>query len=453
MLRGLSRRSFTSCHQSDDCKLVQIPCASSGSITLSLHNVAPHSETTPLLVYLPPSSRPTEVPSPLPRFARPYPTVVINYRWPGTEGTRPALGGRPGWRETDGDSGPAPGPAGAASAVLHWPTPLHDVLFGYRWIAENLAPETTPWRDIYVYGSYLGASLAAALALTECDQAIPMPVRGVALHNGIYDWTTFLPGHPINRPLPQVVGGAAPAGHVQSAAAMERLKYPVHAGKLMGGDEGVEPTFRHLKTLMPILFSAPSNLFDPFASPCLFFHTPGFEMPPTFDRPFHPDPDRGADEPSLGSGSDETEDRTIEIVFKTPRLGYETFPPRGSSLRIPAALLLHQSPTAVATGAGYGRAAPELSKAAAAAARRRRRLLGGMDSNGFASQAGRLASLMRRSVKFAELEGTWRWDEDLDAAEEKAAWRVRLRDVGPAALGDEAVEKPVAEWLKEQMGF
>ena len=96
---------------------------------------------------------------------------------------------------------------------------------------------------------------------------------------------------------------------------------------------------------------------------------------------------------------------------------------------------------------------PQPVARAAAAARRRRRLLGGMDSNGFASQAGRLASLMRRSVKFAELEGTWRWDEDLDAAEEKAAWRVRLRDVGPAALGDEAVEKPVAEWLKEQMGF
>ncbi|KLU92171.1 hypothetical protein MAPG_11117 [Magnaporthiopsis poae ATCC 64411] len=417
VLLGLSRRWFMSWYQSDDCEHVQVPCASSGSITLSLHNLARHPETTPLLVCLPPFTRSTEVPSPLPRFARPYPTVVINYRWPeetaldNRESAQSALPDRFGWRKTDDDNGPAPAPADPAPTVLHWPTPLHDVLFGYRWITENLAPQMTPRRDIYAYGSYLGASLAAALALTECDQATPMPVRGVALHNGIYDWTTFLPDHPVNHSLAQGAGGAAPARY---------------AGNPMDGDEGLEPTFHYLKTLMPTLFSVPSNLFDPFASPCLFFHTPGFEMPPTFDRPLHADPDLDAGELRLGSSSDVTEDRRIEIIFKISRSGYETFPPSGSSLRIPSALLLHQSPkwSCKASRTGY------------------------LDSTTVEGRGRPLDSLDHRSVL---LEGSRMWEGDLDAAEEEAAWRVRLRDVGPAELGDEAVEEPVAEWLEEQM--
>ncbi|KAL8393668.1 hypothetical protein RB595_003416 [Gaeumannomyces hyphopodioides] len=464
VLLSPGRRPFSSWHESD-CEHVRLRCASSGHITLGLHNLSQHSDDTPLLVYLPPFSRPAGMP-PLPRFTRPYPTVVIYYRWPEVaapdiaDDAELASSRQVGRRETgsdgdgDGDGGPPSIDAAhnrATPTPPRWPTPLHDVLHGYSWITRNLAPRHVLRRDIHVCGSYLGASLAAALALTESHiYHTRMAVRSVALHNGIYDWTTFLPDHAINW-LPQQDGSSY---------------YRVDAERLTNGEEGEETAFRYLKRVMPALFGTPSSLFDPFASPCLFFHKAGFEVPPTFDRPLYADsdpdaiidlslqeaaPDAGGFEPRMSSG--EAGDKNLEVTFKIPRPAHERFPPRGWDLRIPAALLLHESPTDDDTAATSDGQVVKGRGNAAAAAKYRRRLLGGMESNGFASQAGRLAALMRRSVKLTEFERRPRWDEDYDEIEQEAGRRVRLRNVGSADQDDEAVEEAVGGWLKDQIGF
>ncbi|EJT73855.1 hypothetical protein GGTG_07710 [Gaeumannomyces tritici R3-111a-1] len=462
VLLSPGRRPLSSWSESD-CDHVRLRCGSSGHITLGLHNLSRHSDDTPLLIYLPPFSRPAGMP--LPRFIRPYPTVVIYYRWPEVTATdkgdeteqvsspqivRP---GTDGDGDGDGDGGPLPIGAPHNSVTPtppRWPTPLHDVLHGYSWITRNLAPQHALRRDIHVCGSYLGASLAAALGLTESQKFNGMAVRSVALHNGIYDWTTFLPGHAINW-LPQQDGSSYNQADVEMMPERE---------------ERGETAFRYLKRVMPTLFGSPSSLFDPFASPCLFFHNAGFEAPPTFDQPLDANsdpndiinlslleagPDAGGFEPRMSSG--EAADKNLEVTFKIPRPAHERFPPWGWDLKIPAALLLHESPADGDTIAiSDGRVVKGRGNTAAAA-KYRRRLLGGMESNGFASQAGRLAALMRRSIKLSELERRPGWDEDIAAVEQEADRRVRLRDVGSADLDDEAVEETVGNWLEENMGF
>ncbi len=40
--------------------------------------------------------------------------------------------------------------------------------------------------------------------------------------------------------------------------------------------------FRHLQNQVPAMFRSPADLFDPFASACLMFHTAPMHVPPDF---------------------------------------------------------------------------------------------------------------------------------------------------------------------------
>lgn len=198
----------------------------------------------------------------MPRCLQDHPVAVINYRWsPFTTKLEPG------------------------STPLYWPIPLHDVTFAYNWLAENLGASTNykpasggdkliP-RPAYVVGSYLGASLAAALAMTECHRPVGennyhMSVQGLIAYNGIYNWTTFLPDHPLHA----------------KAAKRKRLatsKTNPEDGPPPYEEEGV---FTTIKSQIPGLFGDnPENLFDPFASVCLFFHTPNLHVPDDFYTP------------------------------------------------------------------------------------------------------------------------------------------------------------------------
>lgn len=240
----------------------------------SLHNVSRQEATHPLMIWIPPFSfldgydPKLQLP---PRWLRKFPTAIINYRWPGLvpESNSPPANG------TESDD---PGP----KTPLHWPTPVHDVAFGYKWIIDNLAPLDLARRDIYVCGSYLGATLAASLALTETHPHEPMAVRGLVTYNGIYDWTTLLPDHPIHKIRPSDSTSTKP----ESLASLIRS---INRDLAEPEEEEEDPTpFALLRQQAQVLFHSPDNLFDPFASPSLFFHTPALHIPPTFDQPIAP---------------------------------------------------------------------------------------------------------------------------------------------------------------------
>ena len=288
-------------------------------------------------------------------------------------------------------------------------------MFGYDWITQNLSPPAPSRRDIFVYGSYLGASLAAALALTETRPDERMAVRAAITFNGIYNWTTFLPDHPINK---------------VKDVPLSDLVLP----------DGGGPDFQAMKQRIPALFTVPADLFDAFASPSLFFYTTGMTPPTDFSSSALPSSlVKAIDALSLGEplGADGAQPGADP---KAPRKGYLAFPPRQSDLQIPEALLLHETPPPPLLRR-RGRTRPSKRKKPA--------------ENNFAAQAAELAGLMRRSVY--KLEMRERLSEsggDADGWAVEADSRVRTEDVGepgPGHVLSPSGEEAIREWLAERM--
>ncbi|KAF2966438.1 hypothetical protein GQX73_g7145 [Xylaria multiplex] len=377
---------------------VGVPVGSSGSVNIDLHNLAKVSSSEPLLIYLPPFSTaaPTSDLTQLPRFAQRHAAAVIHYRW----------------TEPSSDDESVEGDTSDGEEINHrrfhpgWPAPIHDTLKAYTWIVENLAPTTYTRRDIYVYGSYLGASLATSLTLTEAHPHERMAVRGCVAYNGIYDWTMFLPDHPINN-LSQSSSSSSSRNILEDILALT-----------------ADPEFEELKNKLAELFNKPSDLFDPFASSCLLFHTPGLLVPPSFNEPAIPPGSPLTDPPWVS-------EETIEqlMPFKRPRESPLLFPPRRSTLKIPEILLLHDNP-------------PPLPPSLLRRRQRRKKKSWG---NNFRTQAEELARLMRRSINKIELKERMKWDEDMDQWGEEAHRRVQVRKIG--GNGDSVA----AAWLKDRM--
>ncbi|AEO64003.1 uncharacterized protein THITE_2109656 [Thermothielavioides terrestris NRRL 8126] len=431
---------------------VRVRCASSGEITVSLHNISKHDTSTPLVVFIPPFSQagPDYAITPLPSCFHDYPVAVINYRWQAPEG--------------DGDDRPA--------IPLQWPTPLHDVNFGYSWITANLGSAgngAAGPRPAYVYGSYLGASLAAGLALTESHvpaRPRPMTVRGLIAHNGIYNWTTFLPDHPIHRLRTKSRSRGRKHGLLIPSASIDDR--PVEEGGI----------FTELKRQTPGLFANPSNLFDPFASACLFFHSANLHVPEDFTTPLSAsapllNPDLTAAIDALANGrppfpsptsspstasttseeeaaaaaetEEEEEEETASTLLskaallakqlKPPRKGYLIFPPRDSTLRLPHALFLYDQPspsTTTTTTTGPAPTPPRTRRRAGAGVANR------APRNSFRAQAADLAGLMLRSLDMHELRARraapWEWEGEAGGAD-CADWAGA--DLGGGGAGDE----------------
>ena len=358
------------------------------------------------MIYLPPFFQTGQASAPpLPAFLRSYPSAVINYRWldPSSDG--------------HGD--------GSNSSQLQWPTPIHDTLFGYQWILDNLSPPGSERRDIYVYGSYLGASLAASLALTESQQDQRMAVRGLLTYNGIYNWTMFLPDHPI---------------HTRKSVADALDETPYAEGSF----------FHYLRNTMPVLFPSPSGLFDPFASPSIFFRDPGLWVPDDFTSSIAGSAmSRAIDELSGSSSDDEGSQASTASTtwnLKPPPKSYLTFPPLRSTLKIPETLLLHETPPPPTYPGGKRR-----RKSSAPKPKKRPKIL-----NNFEGQATELANLMRRSVEKYELGDRAGECADGEGLEEpEHVRRVQMEDVG-AVEGDgqlgERGQGVAAAWLRERIG-
>lgn len=339
------------------------------------------------MLHLPPSPTIDDARIPLPSFLTQYPVATVNYRWDMFE---------------DRVEGATSYESGRAHA---WPTPVHDVGFSYAWLSENLRPLGSGRQAVYAYGSYLGASLATSLALTECHSHTPFAVRGLIAYNGIYNWSMFLPDHKVNRPLKRGVLGPGP------------IKF---------GSEHMQSLWEQL----PALFGQPGALLDCFASPSLFFHNPGILDPMSF----YTSTEEKLAIDALSGSSD-----VLILPMKPPRKSHLIFPPRSSTLKIPEALLLHDSlPRSART---KGRQPKTVANKT-------------VGSNSFAGQAAELAELMWRSVDVVELKERSKWDEEMEVWADEAKRRVQLADVG--AEQEDLALKPagvdvIERWLGERL--
>ncbi|KAF4122092.1 hypothetical protein GMORB2_7685 [Geosmithia morbida] len=399
-----SRQSLTT--RSAGHERVDVPCGSSGDVTIDLFNLDNHGPNAAVVIYLPPfpwhssdSTTPTFLPEPL----RHLPVACINYRWERV---------RHGLAPIDGTPLPA-----------QWPAPVHDTAFAYAWLKERLAPPGVGRRNAYVCGSFLGASLAASLALTECHAHARFGIRGLVAHNGVYNWTAFLPGHPLHR---------------RKATANPLLAPPPPPLA-----EGLR--LRELRQLMGGLFPGPECLFDPFASPSLFFHSPGLHVPRDFDDDPSSVSSPLADMVSRMTGrgvNDDGENRAAEAL-KPPRKSHLIFPPRTSTLKIPETLLLHDRHVVAAVTAAAKKGG---RKRTPASAKRR--------GNTFATQADELAGFMRRSVEKVEIKERKKWDCDMDggwdAEPERRVRVVELDEADGLEMGAEGQETAL-NWLEDRL--
>ncbi|KAF7861844.1 hypothetical protein EAF04_007726 [Stromatinia cepivora] len=248
-----------------------ITCGISGGITVEVHNpiLLRNSPTTPLVIYLPPYPS-----SPLPPLHPPswllnsYPVFNIPYRW----SHNPSISFR------NQKSHP-------------FPIPLHDTLQAYSWLLNRYLPylllggrslDTTSLinhpqpiqRPLLIYGSYLGGTLATSLALTESYNSplLPTNIQSLIVHNGIFDWT------PISTtPDPSIFpsessNSSSPKPSYNDLSTLELYTHSPW-------------TSRTLHALKTRLFPSPSQTFDPFASPLLFFRNPGIQVPQRWPIP------------------------------------------------------------------------------------------------------------------------------------------------------------------------
>ncbi|KAF2713747.1 alpha/beta-hydrolase [Pleomassaria siparia CBS 279.74] len=197
-----------------------------------------------------------------------------------------------------------------ASPEHQYPTPFHDVLFGYDWILDNLVhPEAGPVlrnprrARLAVCGELMGASLATMLALTECRRAED-GIIAAAVNNPIVDWV--FPddlSYPSELPEPvrpdetqfpadqdlmtwwapegEQVPGPTPAPQLILDPASE----PVQKGQKrapkpsaptswqLHADNDILPTLT-LSAERDVLFRKPEDYFDRFVSPIHFFRSP-----------------------------------------------------------------------------------------------------------------------------------------------------------------------------------
>ncbi|KAI1644148.1 uncharacterized protein F4817DRAFT_347358, partial [Daldinia loculata] len=392
-LRGHRPRRYSAV--TNNVERVNIRVGSSGDMTIDLHNIAKLSSQSPLLVYLPPFSTPyTKTPVWLPRFMLGKPTAVINYRWDGSYPFQTKKAAALASTKKSDEEGFSP--------VLSWPAPIHDTSMAYNWIVRNLGPSGFNRRNIYLYGSYLGASLAMSLALTEAHPYQRTAVRGCIALNGIYNWTRFLPDHPINKPP-------------EPGSTSEK-----------GSSRPNDPLFLKLKQHVEALFVSPSGLFDPFASASLFFYTPELLVPPDFTTSaLSPDASLLANVSLPNAVTGEP-----TLILRHPEKIWNVFPPMASALEIPQTLLLYTTPHSSLRGQQEQK----------------------NKENSFQTQARELGGVMRCRLYKGQQKERNKFDDDQWEDEPDGA--VQVHNVGPSYASyafNRKGEELAATWLEDHL--
>lgn len=339
-----------------------------------------------MLIQLPPYPARDGSPVYPPECMKDWPIASINYRW------------GDGFGHTTDPCGIRP------QTSQRWPVPIHDAAMGLSWILTKLAPPKQSRRDIYVYGSHLGASLATSLSLTEAHSHLRFGIRGFLAYNGVYNWTRFLPDHRDN--------GYRKASDIAQASRNPR---DLHINRL--------------KKKLPVLFDLPTNLFDPFASPSLLFHNPGILVPLSFSV---------AKREQSTSKTIVKHDSIIKQPAERPRRSHLVFPPRASTLKIPYTLLLYDSFQM-----------PLVSTEEQTMKNTR----SGDGGNTFEHQALELARLMKRSILTHERKERMKWDNDNEGWARDSQARIQAVDLGQGTASleiPEAGTNIVHSWLRQR---
>ncbi|KAG6283735.1 hypothetical protein E4U48_006609 [Claviceps purpurea] len=417
LLQAIRRRPYSTASTATP-ERVEVRCASSGHITIDLFNVRrAASVTEPMIVHLP--AFPGENTTPrLPSFLQNRPVASINYRW--SPYSKPS----------------------ASNGPLHWPTPLHDTTFAWSWLLEHLSPSgKNDRRDVYVYGSYLGATLATSLALTESYPDVKLGICGLITYNGVYNWTMFLPDHEINKLGNKTAKGPPPKPNEAS-----------HIYKIYQN--------------MPALFERAPNLFDPFASPSMFFHSPALLVPRSFtmtskeaaeiDYMDFMDDMNGMNGMDSMHGMDSTHGMygMERKPLKIPRLLHFDYPPRHSTLKLPETLIVYDSAprSAGATAAGKSNTSSNSFQSQATEFAEMMRERGAKDTSASDKSTILAHSHQNKAARIAELpQRREAKDTSTDSVTGSASRSVRLVDAGPETQSIEpggTACKVISAWME-----
>ncbi|KAF2788784.1 alpha/beta-hydrolase [Melanomma pulvis-pyrius CBS 109.77] len=252
------------------CEQITVPCRSNGSIKLDIFPAS--TSSSPILIYLP--SGPV-----LPDYSDEEGRVIS-----ALAASTGATIARINYR---------------ASLEHQFPTPYHDVLFGYDWILENLlehesstkARKPQPAR-LGICGELVGGSLATMLALTECQRG-ENRIVAAAVNSPIVDWVfpddlPVLPPSELPEPFaPEETQFPAdqdlmtwwtredrqePTPAIQKRQKRAPKPPPPTSWQLYSDNETI-PTLT-LSGERDVLFRKPEDYFDRFASPIHFFRSP-----------------------------------------------------------------------------------------------------------------------------------------------------------------------------------
>ncbi|RDI85928.1 hypothetical protein Vi05172_g4081 [Venturia inaequalis] len=208
---------------------------------------------------------------------------------------------------------------------LRYPTPIHDVLAGFDWVKENLStakPSATHrGRSIRsmsrygVCGQLVGGSLATMLALTE-SRLGESRIAAAAVSNPIVDWV--FPENTEETETTSMDDSFERSYNSMKAMATRSKK----AKKLSSSWETYKDeqslSSESLLSARRQFFRKPASYFDSFASPILFFRSPGADVPRD-ENVFH---------------EDEGDDNDVSSTTAR-RKAYKAFPPTASSLILP----------------------------------------------------------------------------------------------------------------------
>lgn len=170
-----------------------------------------------------------------------------------------------------------------------------------------------------VCGQLVGGSLATMLALTE-SRLGESRIAAAAVSNPIVDWVFPEKAEKMELTSMDDLGGPLEGSYISMKAMATRSK---KAKKISTSWEtykdGESLSSETLLSARRQLFRKPASYFDSFASPILFFRSPGADVPRD-ENVFH---------------EDEEDDNTDVSSKSARRKAYKAFPPTASSLMLP----------------------------------------------------------------------------------------------------------------------